>query len=80
MAPKKKQKEEPWQARLGTKVFNPVQAMEMQDAVRDRADSVVIDDRKFLLTYKVEGKVFYKPENGVAPCGYLNISHFLRTI
>ena len=78
--PPKLKKEEPWQTALGTKVFNPLQAMDMQDAIRKKAKSVTIDGKKFVLSYKLKGKVFYRPEHDFAPCGYLDIDNFLREI
>lgn len=80
MPPFKRKKEEPWQARLGTTVFDPLECMELQDAIGKKAKKVTIGEKTFLLSYKLEGQVFYKPEKGYAPCGYLNMEHFLGEI
>lgn len=74
----KRKKTEVWQSRLGTSAFNPLEVLDMQDAVKKRAKFVTIGGTKFTLSYKHSGKVFYKPVNAFAPSGYLDIEQFLR--
>jgi hypothetical protein len=77
-------KVEPWQAKLGTSTFNPLQVIDMQTALRKRAKSAVVQGRKFLLTYykvKEEQKVFYRPaDDSFAPAGHLDVDRFLEEI
>lgn len=75
----KKHKQEPWAAKLGTTTLDPLQVMDLQDAVRARKKTAVVQGKKFLLSYKGE-QVYYQPaEDGVfAPSGYLDIKRFLE--
>jgi len=73
----KRNQEEDWQANLGTKNFDPLQIMDLQEAIGKRAASVELSGRKFTLNYEGE-KVFYMPTEGFTPCGYLIIKQFLE--
>lgn len=73
-------KGEEWEDRLGTSSFNPLDILELQDAVRASSPSVVLSgNRVFVLTYS-PGVVHYKPERGFAPCGHLQIDRLLKGI
>lgn len=79
----RKPKSEEWETRLGTSGFNPLDVLELQDAVRNREHSVHLTDsnQTLILTYKVRSDgevVHYKPERGFVPIGTLNIDHLLR--
>lgn len=70
---------EGWQARLGTTNFDPLTVMDLQDAVRARKKTVILQGRKFLLKYDKKNKtVYYSPEEGFAPAGYLEIERLLE--
>lgn len=73
-------KQEEWAAKLGTTTFDPLEVLAIQDAIRVKAKTVEIEGRKFILSYKEKGKVFYSPaEDGIfAPCGWLDIDRFLE--
>ena len=71
---------EEWQARLGTKALNPVQVLDMQEALRERKKRAEIDGRWFKFVYHNDGTVYYTPEEGFAPCGYLIIDKFLEEL
>ena len=75
---KKKRTQELWQSKLGTSALNPIQVMELQDALKERAVRVQLEGRWFSIRYEPDGKtIYYSPEEGYTPSGYLNISHFL---
>jgi len=81
MAKRKRRHDEVWQARVGTRVFNPLEVMELQEALRGKEKRVKLGDRWFLLRYQDDGEtVFYSPEKGSVPCGYLNIDKLLRSL
>jgi len=67
----KKKTVEPWQAKLGVSGLNPLAVMDLQDAVKAEKETAVLDGRKFLIKYVDEKTIFYKPEEGFAPCGYI---------
>ena len=69
----KKQKYEPWEARLGVTSFNPLEAMQLADAIKARQGTVAIGGRNFALTYR-DDKVFYSPVEGFTPCGWLDLA------
>lgn len=75
-----KRKHEVWQTRLGTSTLDPLQVLTMQGAIRKKKSEVVIDGRKYLLSYKIPGQVFYKPEGAFSPAGYLDIEKFLKEL
>jgi hypothetical protein len=75
-----KKKTETWQARLGTSL-NPIQVLEMQDAVRARETRVRMEGKWFELRYSSDGEtVQYVPLRGFVPTGYLNIAKLLRSL
>jgi len=84
MMPPSRKPPEIWQSRLGTNTFNPLEAMELQDAIRKHASSIKLRDKKFLLTYYKVGnnkKVFYRPaDDSFVPAGHLDIQQFLKEI
>lgn len=76
-----KKRTEPWQAKVGTSALNPIQVMELQDAVRDRKDMVSLEGISFQLRYSDDGEtVQYVPVKGWTPTGFLNIAKLLRSI
>jgi hypothetical protein len=73
-------KPEEWESRLGTTSFNPLEVFDLQDAVKSQQPTADLQGRVFLLSYSVrnnEEVVYYRPERGFAPCGYLNVRRFL---
>jgi len=84
MMPVSRKQPELWQAKLGTNVLDPIEAMDLQDAVRKRSKTAIMRGKKFVLTYyKKEGadKVFYCPaDDTFVPAGHLDIKRFLEDI
>ena len=77
----KHRREEKWQAKLGVSAFDPLQTIELQDAIRRRDEIVLIGKREFQLTYysTVEGeKVHFTPVEGFIPMGHLDVKRFLE--
>lgn len=70
-------KVEDWEARLGTTAFDPLEAMQFVDAVKNRETSLNLGTRSFALVYR-DDKVFYTPIQGFVPCGWLDISRVER--
>lgn len=76
-----KKKSEPWQAALGTNALNPLQAMDLQEAVRNNLEKAEIEGKPFTIKYLPDGKtIFYKPVKGGVPCGYVLIERILTNI
>jgi hypothetical protein len=73
----RKAKAEDWETRLGTGSFNPLEILELSDAVRERRGTVVIGGTNYALSYRNE-RVFYCPVEGFIPCGWLEISRIER--
>ena len=75
-----RKKPEPWAARLGTSALDPLQVMDLQEAIRKRAKTALVGGVKFKLSYKKDGTVFYQPaeEGKYSPCGYLDIERFME--
>lgn len=73
---------ESWEAKIGTSSFDPLTVMDLQDAVRQRRKQVILNDRKFLLSYyqvNGEAKVYYSPAGPIfAPSGHLDIKRLLE--
>jgi hypothetical protein len=65
-------KAEDWEAKLGVSGFNPLEVMQLADAVKLRSESVTLGSRTFNLRYE-EGKVHYSPERDYAPRGWIDI-------
>jgi len=75
----KHHKWEGWQSRLGTSALDPLQVMDMQEAIRKRRKSVIVQGKEFLLTYYGDNHVYYRPgDDSFAPAGHLNIKRFLE--
>lgn len=74
----KKQRVEDWEARLGTTSFDPLEVMQLADAIKDRKETVLLGSRNFALSYRGD-RVFYSPVEGFAPCGWLDISRIEST-
>lgn len=73
-------RQEEWNARLGSTYLDPLQVIDLQDAIRDRKKSVTVQGTKFLLTYTNSNTVYYQPADDrfFTPAGYLDIKRFLR--
>ena len=70
---------ETWQSKLGTTGLNPLQVIQMQDAIKERKKQVRFEHgRLFYLKYKNSNHVYYRPERGFAPAGWLDIEKFLQ--
>lgn len=67
-----RKKYEPWEAALGLTSFNPLEAMQLQDAIRNREETVLLGSKTFALHYR-DDKVHYSPVEGYVPCGWLDI-------
>jgi hypothetical protein len=65
-------KAEDWEAKLGVSGFDPLEVMQLADAVKLQSESVTLGGRTFHLRYK-EGKVHYGPDRGYVPCGWIDI-------
>jgi hypothetical protein len=70
-------KYEEWQARLGTTTFDPLDAMTLATAIRERASTVVLNLGTFKLHYKGD-KVQYRPIEGFTPTGWIDIERIER--
>lgn len=76
---KRKKPLEEWQAKLGTSALDPMQAMDLQEAIRKRKKRANLDGRWFLIKYLSDGEtIHYSPEEGFVPTGYLNIRKFVE--
>lgn len=80
-----KKRTEEWESRLGTSNFNPLEVIELQDAIKKHKIIVSIQNREFSLRYYLSPKtkeemVFYKLSDNFVPCGHLSINRFLRGI
>lgn len=74
-----KSKPEKWAAKLGTTALNPLQVIDLQDAVRARKKKVKLEERWFVIKYLPDGEtIYYSPEGGYVPSGYLNIQRLLE--
>lgn len=65
-------KYEPWEARLGVSGFDPLEVMQLADAVKNHAETVTFAGKTFNLHYE-GNKVRYSPERGYTPCGWIDI-------
>jgi hypothetical protein len=77
----KHRREEKWESKLGTSSFDPLEVIELQDAIRQRIVVARIGGRQFELTYysAEDGeKVHYSPLEGFVPSGNLDIKRFLE--
>lgn len=63
---------EEWQAKLGTTNFDPLEAIDLVDAVKARKKRAKIGDRMFTLNYEAT-RVYYSPVDGFAPSGWLEL-------
>jgi len=63
---------EVWEKKLGLQSFDPLQLLELADAVRERRETVNLG-KNFSLVYREE-KVFYSPVDGYTPCGWIAIA------
>jgi hypothetical protein len=72
-------KPEEWEEKLGTSYLNPLQVLDMQDAIRERKEFAIVDG--YMFSFKYEGnRVFYKPVDKETPTGYLTIDKFLEEL
>lgn len=75
----KRRSEEPWSAKLGTSVLDPLQVMDLQESVRKRRTTAILQGKKFRLTYYGNNRVYYRPDDdSFAPAGHLDIKRFLE--
>ena len=58
--------------RTAPKRFNPLEMMELSKAVKKRKPTIKLRGKTFILKYE-NGSLFYRPERGFVPCGWLNI-------
>jgi len=72
-----RKKYEEWQARLGTTTFDPLDTFTLADAIRSRSPTVVLTVGTFELTYR-GAKVQYRPVEGFAPTGWIDIERIER--
>lgn len=76
---KRRKAEEKWQAKVGTSSFNPLEIMDLQDAVKLRKKKIKLGEREFILEYREDGKVvYYHPSDGFAPAGYIEIRRLME--
>ena len=75
----KRKAPEPWTAKLGTSALDPLEVIDLQEAIRARKKKADVQGRKFLLTYIGNTTVYYRPAGDeFVPAGYLDISRFLE--
>jgi hypothetical protein len=70
-------KYEPWEARLGVTSFDPLEVIQLVDAIRARAETVTLTSGTFKLKYE-PGRVHYSPERGFTPTGWIDIERIER--
>lgn len=68
-----RRKVEDWEAAIGTSSFDPIEAMDLVDAIKARKDRVLLGDRTFFLDYEPT-RVHYCPERGFVPCGWIDLA------
>jgi hypothetical protein len=70
--PKKQATYESTPARLGEKDLNPIQLMQLYEAVKVESPQADLQGELFDLQYN-EGKVFYRKHDDLLPCGWTSI-------
>lgn len=77
--PHRKRQEE-WQAKLGTSALNPLEVLDLQEAIKAKKKIAVLQGRKFHISYyreEGEDKIHYKPVEGFTPCGFLLVKKIM---
>jgi len=72
-----RRKVEDWEAQIGTTSFDPLEAMDLVDAIKARKKSVVLGERTFYLDYDPK-RVHYRPDRGFVPCGWIDLDRIER--
>lgn len=75
----KRRQEEPWQSKLGSGPFNPLEVDDLQEAIRNEQTEISLSGRVFLLLYLPGDRVYYRLKDSMSPpCGYLETKKFLQ--